>query len=68
MQLVLYNRCLYISIHPGSLLNRKVPAMETGIKKTPLQATGTFLFSNGDPPGIRTRDTLIKSQVLYQLS
>ena len=39
-----------------------------GDKKTPLQATGTFLFSNGDPPGIRTRDTLIKSQVLYQLS
>ena len=27
-----------------------------------------LLISNGEPGGIRTHDTLIKSQVLYQLS
>jgi hypothetical protein len=36
-------------------------------KKTCPNGTGLWL-SNGDPPGTRTRDTLIKSQVLYQLS
>ena len=36
-------------------------------KKACPNGTGLWL-SNGDPPGTRTRDTLIKSQVLYQLS
>lgn len=39
------------------------------ITKKPLEkiSNGFFVFS-GDSPGTRTRDTLIKSQVLYRLS
>ena len=36
--------------------------------KKDLPSRTGLLLSNGDPPGTRTRDTLIKSQVLYQLS
>ena len=36
-------------------------------KRPSKEAEGLKLLI-GDPPGTRTRDTLIKSQVLYQLS
>ena len=45
----------------------KTPDPKSGASAN--SATAAFqIQKNGDPPGTRTRDTLIKSQVLYQLS
>ena len=38
------------------------------IKKTPYRKSFPDTVSSRAPPGTRTLDTLIKSQVLYQLS
>ncbi len=43
--------------------NPRQPVPQTGALPTELHSP-----KNGAPSGIRTRDTLIKSQVLYQLS
>ena len=45
-----------------------VPLSITGFQDQLLKPLGHLSMLPGDPSGARTRDTLIKSQVLYQLS
>ena len=45
-----------------------VPFGITGFQDQLLKPLGHLSMLPGDPSGARTRDTLIKSQVLYQLS
>ena len=47
--------------------NPRQPEPQSGALPTELRSP-SYLIKFGAPSGIRTRDTLIKSQVLYQLS
>ena len=53
---------------PGGPKNHRTGEFFPCTQKKDLPSRTGLLLSNGDPPGTRTRDTLIKSQVLYQLS
>ena len=58
----------HVGLHPNGFQDRPVMTASVPLLKTQKAFNNAICIQYGDPSGTRTRDTLIKSQVLYQLS
>ena len=58
----------HVGLHPNGFQDRPVMTASVPLLKTQKAFNNAICIQYGDPSGTRTRDTLIKSQVLYRLS